>query len=318
MTLFIESLVFFQHPHSTIALYERDDCVEYPDGHPLSGTRARVRGKFPDVSTFKCTRRQMIKGVSGAFRNTTTLIVPPAVSTFLSLGPKFMLPAFTLMHPVDKLNTWDEMLDQLTRAEYPCMRLSAVNHSLRSDFDAHCGDSYFVSAMDRHILKLASITSTFLHQHRKEAALVEGDKGKIMGLLPRPMFQQLCDEFIADGVSEGRYVLSTLGTEEEVLAMLVRKYNFAVAPLLVNPAENGFLRLFMPAYQLTPVRSYDIIRMNSYVRHQLSRINWKIPIFRPSIKYHKFPLKLRPIVSKRDTPSIPVGRVILFALKKIM
>lgn len=301
-------------------MYERDEYVEYPVGHSLHGTAEYLRGKFPDVSTFRRTNRQMIKSVTGAFHNMTTLILPAAVSTFLSLGPKLMLPAFTLMHSEDVSSTWKSILEELTRAKYPCMNVAAVHRILREHYTAHCGDSYHVNAMDRHLLTLASITSTFLHRHRKVAALVEGDKGKVMGLLPRITFQKLCDDFISEGVSEGRYVYSTFTTEDELIDAQRKRYDRVVLPLLVYPKGEGQLLLFMPS---KPVLSSseavrELNRMNTFVRQKLNRVCWMIPVFRPSIKYHKVPLKLRPIVSKRNTPSIRVGKVILLTLSKVM
>lgn len=58
--------------------------------------------------------------------------------------------------------------------------------------------------------------------------------------------------------------------------------------------------------------------MNSYVYGLLSNVSWGMPNFRPVIKFHKDPIKLRPVICKRATPSIKVGEVIRYALSKLM
>lgn len=74
----------------------------------------------------------------------------------------------------------------------------------------------------------------------------------------------------------------------------------------------------MPSTGLTSREISVIEGMNAYVFGKLSAISWGMPNFRPVIKYHKDPIKLRPVICKRNTPSINVGEAVCYALSKIM
>lgn len=296
---------------------ERDLLFPFPTEHPAHGASILLRGKFPNNLS---DRRQGIPLVKGSFRNLTNLVIPAIVTSFLSLGPKFMLPAFTNLNEETVTDEWERILDELVRAEYPGIELPAMHRLLKKAYNLHVADIPSLRRVDRHLLHLASTTSTFLKRHEKEVILVEGDKGKLVGLVKRAEFTTLCNNYVQDGVKTGRYVKSIWVDDTDVLTNQKKLLEPVISHFLgYFPVKSDRLCLFMPVTRRVKKKNLDdISRMNQYVASILRRINWKVPVFRPSLKFHKTPAKLRPIVSKRETPSIPIGKAILFALKKIL
>lgn len=68
----------------------------------------------------------------------------------------------------------------------------------------------------------------------------------------------------------------------------------------------------------TSMKMADVKKLSVFVRCTLSRVDWKIPVFRPTLKCHKTPIKIRPVISKRRTANTQVGKVICSAFSKIM
>lgn len=93
-------------------------------------------------------------------------------------------------------------------------------------------------------------------------------------------------------------------SESGFLADVKASYMDLVKPYVVPIYDStcGFKRLFMLKYnECTPIRRVEIERMNTFVRNTLLRVVWKVPVLRPTIKCHKTPLKIRPVISKRGT-----------------
>lgn len=298
-------------------MYERDVFLTLPIDHQNTGENVLLRGKFPDLLS---TSRSSILSVEGSFRNLTNLVIPKSVSTFLSLGPKFMLPAFTNLSETTVIDDWDCIIEELKRAEYPGIEMAVMQRTLRKAFNLHTADISHTRKIDQYLLFLARSTSIFLKRHQKNVVLVEGDKGKIVGLMPRAEFVDLCENYIMDGLTTGRYVSSIWIDEDDVISNQKELFYPAVKPFQgYFDLKSKKLRLFMPISRQIIIEDYKAIRrMNVFVSSAIGRAIWGVPIFRPSVKYHKTPAKLRPIVSKRHTPSIAIGKAILFALKKIM
>lgn len=215
---------------------------------------------------------------------------------------------------------WEGLLDQLELAGYATVRYKSEHDSLRAKFDQHVGDSNLVTRMSRKILIDAYTTDKFLRQHNRHAALVEGDKGKVVGLMSRVQLVSLIEDFINEGLACGRYRLFSLADEASFLQSVEKLYLGAITPFnrLQHGASSfsGFLFLILP--DSTAVQRKEIISLNAYVRSILTHVSWAVPTFRPSIKFHKEPVKIRPVISKRGTPSISVGKVIRLALERVM
>lgn len=76
--------------------------------------------------------------------------------------------------------------------------------------------------------------------------------------------------------------------------------------------------LYLPRGDSLDAPYYSLLRgRNAKVADVLDKLRWGMPNFRPTIKYHKDPLKLRPVICKRGTPSIGVGKLINSVLKEV-
>lgn len=116
------------------------------------------------------------------------------------------------------------------------------------------------------------------------------------------------------------HFISRFENEVEFLKGISVSYTSLIRPYCASQYDGSFryMRLFTPKYnQLDPISLAKVEKCNVYVRRTLSRISWKIPILRPTLKCHKNPANIRPVISKRGIASIQVGKVICFALSKI-
>lgn len=302
----------------TDQLYDRNILAQYAAGTSREGFSVVLNGGFPSHLSLPIISRH-VRVIPGSFRNMTKLIIPTELEVLLSLGPKFMLPSFSLLCRQEKELAWEDILDNLERAGYATVKKFFEHEELKAAYIGHVGDRNVVTRMDQYILHLASVTNSFLKRERS-ITLVEGDKGKVMGLMYREQFAAMIDEFIDTALAEGRYVEFIVGVEEEYLAGIKVRYEGLIAPLVASKYsdEFGSMRLFMSSSAPMTARALDDLdRMNQFVLRSLSHAVFGIPVFRPSVKFHKSPLKLRPVISKRNTPSISVGKVICYALSKI-
>lgn len=292
------------------SIYDRDifvDSTSKAIGPPI------VRGSFPAEQSLPDVKRPHIRAVPRGFANLTSLQVPEGVSILLSLGPKFMLPAYTLFCGEERKSMWEEMLYELERAGYSQIRRKFMHEELKKLYEEHVGDCHYVSQMDSYLLRLANETNTFLRSHSDTVSLVEGDKGKIFGLMYRPSFAALSDGFINAGVAKGQYCEFQVESESSFLDEVEAKYKVQVVGFCSSLYDKKYSnqKLFLP---LPKKLSASVFSMNLYVRNTLTRVAWKVPVFRPTLKVHKKPHSIRPIISKRHTPSILVGKVIRTAL----
>lgn len=215
---------------------------------------------------------------------------------------------------------WDGLLDELERAGYATLRYPTEHESLKAKFNVHVGDDNQVSRMSRKILIDAHLTDEFLRRHHRHAVLVEGDKGKVVGLMPRRHLIKLIEDFITEGLSCGRFKEFLLADEASYLTSVEQVYRSAISSfdrLYHRGASSGsFLFVCLPGSTANQYK--EITSLNSYVRSLLVNVCWSVPTFRPTIKFHKDPVKIRPVISKRDTPSISVGKVVRLALERVM
>lgn len=97
-----------------------------------------MRGGFLVADALPGLDSFTFRSVSGGFKNLTSLVVPELVCTFLSLGPKFMLPSFSLMCDHVKQSDWDGVLGMLEAAGYcQVRRFGFVREDLESAFIRH-------------------------------------------------------------------------------------------------------------------------------------------------------------------------------------
>lgn len=118
----------------------------------------------------------------------------------------------------------------------------------------------------------------------------------------------------------GRYLEYHPESEDAFIAGI--KNRFSISVELLKPAPLGNVAnwdlVFLPVPGVGGSSYEAVVRgLNQYVYECLNGCAWGFPSFRPSIKYHKDPLKLRPIVCKRGTPSIGVGNAIRYVVSKV-
>lgn len=300
-------------------IMDRDIMATYSSNHMKSGNVVNIRGRFPPPILWPLEHYSFHQTNTNGFKNLTSLNVPENVNTFLSYGPKFMLPAFSLSSVKDKDNIWNTILKMLENSGYTTIRYNFEHVELKNLFLQHIGDNYHISRQCRKLLSIAAETHEFLKQHKNETILVEGDKGKKIGLMWRDQFADLSDNFILDGIKSGQYIEHNPDDVSSFLSTTQTTYKNNVSTFISSMYHPNHVNLFyISKANPTPHESKFIQGMNAYVKRTLTKVEWNVPIYRPTLKLHKDPLKVRPVICKRHTPSISVGKVIRFVLGKIM
>uniref|UniRef100_T1H5B5 Uncharacterized protein n=1 Tax=Megaselia scalaris TaxID=36166 RepID=T1H5B5_MEGSC len=280
-----------------------------------------VRGSFPSHSDL-CVLRLgdlNLREVPRGFRNCTDLHVPKAVSSLLSYGPKFMLPCFTLCSEEYVEREWSKLLDELVRAEYLNIQYPSENVSLKKVFFKHTDNCNRLSRMQMRILCVANLADLFLKSHAKVALIVEGDKGKISGLMYRSEYVRLCNDYIESNVCKQYYQEVEMLDLEKFGEELKSVYKSRVSNLLRLYRSDDYMpkRLFYPAPGSDTTSRTLVSGYNAYVRSRLQRLSWGLPTLNPTVKFRKEVLKVRPVICKKGTPSIGLGFIIKYALEKI-
>lgn len=277
-----------------------------------------MRGKFPNFCVWGLKKFKDLREVPSSFINLTDLEVPKKVSSFLSYGPKFMLPSFTLHSKEYKNAEWKSLIFELEECGYADVSYKIGQDELLRVYNEHMGDNHPIKEKDLRVFSSAYEINLFLRTNRKDVILVEGDKGKKYGLLYRHKFQNLCNNYITENVESGTYVEFYVEEEMVYLSELKRKYAAIIAPYLLEYSSEDIKvkKIFVQDNQ--QLGSMRLKGYNAYVRRTLRRVEWKIPILQPTIKFHKDPVKIRPVICKRGTPSISVGKVIKFTIEKLV
>lgn len=97
--------------------FERDLVLE--EGGNSGGNMVTLRGKLPCSFLFPSLPGCRVRAVLRSFINHTKICVPPRVVSLLSLGSKFMFPAFTLLSLYDQEVKWEELEMKLINLGYP-------------------------------------------------------------------------------------------------------------------------------------------------------------------------------------------------------
>lgn len=128
--------------------------------------------------------------------------IPPNIRAILSMGPKYMLPSYTLLSNEDEARGWNELQNILGNAGYVNVQFNPEKEWLKEEYESFSRDQCVLSRRDRVILAEVSKIDTFFKTH-PEIQLVEGDKGKMVGVMQKDEFLGLCEGFVKEGVVEG-------------------------------------------------------------------------------------------------------------------
>lgn len=199
------------------------------------------------------------------------------------------------------------------------MQYPSENASLKKVFFNHTDNCIRLSRMQMRILCVANMTDLFLRSHTKEALIVEGDKGKISGLMYRTEYVKLCNDYIDSNVCKRYYQEVEMLDLEKFGEELKSVYKSRVSSLLRLYRSDDFSpkRLFYPVPGSDSASKTMVSGYNAYVRSRLQKLSWGLPTLNPTVKFHKEILKVRPVICKKGTPSIGLGFVIKYALEKI-
>lgn len=118
----------------------------------------------------------------------------------------------------------------------------------------------------------------------------------------------------------GRYVEFNPSSIEAYVEGLKQQYKEFLRGMALPPvgAGNTSSVVFTLCPHNQSMTDAEMVKgMNTYIFCTLSRANWGVPSSNPSVKYHKDPIKVRPIVCKRGTPSIAVGYAVRYVLEKL-
>lgn len=248
-----------------------------------------------------------LREIPGGFVNMTKLSIPAYVSSFLSLGPKFVLPSYGFFTDAAVSEDWRVFHSSLHR--YGCSEAlyQPLLGLLRCAHSESMGCIAFVSRAEQRILYQANAVEEYLQCH-PEIMVVEGDKGKKTGLIDRGEFDKMCLAFLFKGVRSGQYKYHASLHLPTYLDASRKNYMDLIGSYCM---DGGCKRLYLPSYDdLTDIAD----GRNRRVYQVLKRAEWKVPTFIPSVKYHKTPLAIRPVVSKKGSASVSVGIIISEAL----
>lgn len=275
------------------------------------------RGTFPkDIDKLDRRDQPFLRRVPGGFVNLTRSLVPSDVCALFSYGPKFMIPTYTLMSVGERNVEFRNMIRNLRLFGYSCAGYGGEACPLLLAYKEHTSDSIKLNRMERSILHVVSQAMALLKRVRKIALIALGDKGKKVGLVYKFDYMRLCNDYINTALMTCMY--------EELHIKDISKF--------IQEVRSGFHRNF-DIIRLRNFRQYPydclyianmsesnmglIEGLNKQVVYLLSRIEWRCPSFSPTLKFHKDPLALRPVISKCGGPSIALGRVIKMALERI-
>ena len=293
-------------------------------------------GKPPHLTVFVADDFRPLSILPGAIKNLTGMSLPTNVEALLSYGVKFMLPPFSLFCPSDVLSVWDR-ISLLLSGEFLSFSCYLEQRELNAAFRMHCTDEFKVSRSDRRVLCALNELSYFLFKHSSELIVVEGDKGKLTGLVHPSVYASMCREYIDESIRKGLYKLvgvhdrTVLGSRVPIsLAQSFRSvFNHRLHRLMNVEGKDTYgvkkgihkqegLLFHVSPDECTERERLSIKVLNKRVMYWLTHCGWQMPSFRPTLKFHKDPIKLRPVVSKRFSPSIGLGKAIKLALDQIM
>lgn len=245
--------------------------------------------------------------VPGGFVNMTSLDVPAYVSSYLSLGPKYMLPSFGHFNEEAVAKDWDCLYSTLHRAGCLEALFQPLLGRLKYVHKESMGSVRQFRRRELRVMYQAQAVEEYLCTH-PSVMVVDGDKGKKTGLIERSEFDKMCLKFLSKGVSSGQYksysslCLETyLGSSRAHYMCIVNSYN----------PSSGMKRLYLPSCKDSEKLADG---RNLRVYHVLKKAEWVVPTFIPSVKYHKTPLAIRPVVSKKGSASMSVGVIVSEAL----
>lgn len=109
-------------------------------------------------------------------------------------------------------------------------------------------------------------------------------------------------------------------SEEAFIATVQARYREKI--LLLSRAQASNRNMLDYLYLPSPLGfgvSYfkSLYKRNESVSYWLNGVSWRMPSLRPTAKFHKDPWKIRPVISKRFSPSIPLGKIIKKAFRRI-
>lgn len=299
---------------------ERNVYGRFPSSHPRRGEGIVIRGAYPTIPTHFSSVRRSVR--NKGFTNLTRITVPTNVEYFLSQGPKYMLPCLTLTHSIEQGMWWERMIDELAKAGYCLLsQFGFLSEVLRSEYLKHLGEGDHLSFNDIHMLLDGMATNRFLSSNYKHVLVVEADKGKKMCLVYRSQYAKLCDAFLDKGVRDLRYKRVFIENEstfikqvQDLYLTMVSCYTCSIYDLTYE--DRRLFRVLPNESNRSHIE--EVERMNTYTGRLLRNLKWNFPVFLPSLKIKPSELKIRPLMRKRNTPSIGVGNAINYTLEKIM
>ena len=309
-------LGFIQNPEDN---FERDLYVK-----PEDGSRPYFEcGAFPKKRS-QNAKKLSFPPICGGFRNETNLKVPAHISSLLSYGPKFVFPPFTLVHPREKGFVFNRLVDALKSVDYTDGYSIGLQQELRTLFLAHYTDDLTLTTRQRELLAGLYDMSDFLAKHRRTFSIVEGDKGKLIGLMTNAALSELCWDFLKRGLSKGMYANAGETLTEsspKLMKEMTSSMNDLVFGVIHSVCGRNQGTLYVSPtfiHGRSDKAGSHTKRFNEETDYFLTNIEFRFPSFRPTIKYHKDPVQVRPVISKCGSISIGVGTVIKRALERLM
>lgn len=237
------------------------------------------------------TQKYPNEQIIGGFTNFTKHTFPPNIAALLSYGPNYMLPIpnlqlYEFLISINELNDQIKEHDMTTYYNNKVQLYHKITRFL-AEFD------HTLSKKEKYIINTIVDLDLFLSD--KNIHIIESDKTKSTVAIEDKEYRELTTKMINEGMLNGLYK-PVKAKGEYILNKLLSCYNCKVRVIRSN-----FI-----FYNRTP-QNIQIEEQCNYILNNYSN---KIPQMYPTIKTHKNPHKMRPIVDRKYAINTTIGLVI--------
>ena len=141
-------------------------------------------------------------------------------------------------------------------------------------------------------------------KNKKNIKITQTDKGNMTTLIYKNHEKKLIQQYIKNAINRG--CIQKITTKSPIS---LKKYHELTKKQAIEEVENILRSKTIISPNNTEKRTMEMVK-NFYNKTNREKYGEKIPKLIATIKIHKIPLKIRPIISKIDTATIKIGNII--------